>query len=144
MTTVGPTDPPPPEPTPGRNRFEDFEIPTPAAAPRRGRRPAVLTTAVIVLVVAGLLNGLFVVLFRPSGVAAVAYAVLALAQLTAAVGVLLLRPIGRTLGFAMAGIGIVLGLVRAPGDAVSGLMSIALNAFVIYALVAAGPAFDRG
>jgi len=144
MTTVGPTDPPPPEPTPGRNRFEDFEVPTPQAAPRRRHRPAVLTTAVIVLVVSGVLNGLFVVLFHPGGAAAWALAVLALLQLVAAAGVLLLRSAGRTLGFAMAAIGIVLGLVRAPAGAASALMSIALNAFVIYALVAAGPAFDRG
>jgi hypothetical protein len=145
MSPVEPTDPPPePDPSPSHNRFEDFEIPTPMATPRgRARRPAVVTTAAIVLLVAGLLNLLAVVLFRPSGTATVLFLLLGVAQFAGAILIVLLLPIGRTLGFVLGAVGIVLGVVRASDNATSALMSIALNGFVIYALVTGGPAFNR-
>ena len=44
----------------------------------------------------------------------------------------------------MGGLGIILGLVQATSAPVGGLMSMALNGFVVYAVVAAGPSFRRG
>jgi hypothetical protein len=41
-------------------------------------------------------------------------------------------------------VGIVLGLVRATSTPASGLVSILLSAFVIYALASSGPSFRRG
>ena len=142
-----PTDTPPPgDRPPYSNRFEDYriEVPTPQAAPN-ARRPAIVTTAAIVLLVAGLLGILYVVVF-PHGEGAVIwpYLLLGLCQVVGAALVVLGLPAGRTLGFALGALGIVLGLVRATEDATSGLMTMALNGFVIYALAAGGPAFRRG
>jgi hypothetical protein len=125
------------------NRFEDFEIPTPKAAPARARRPAIVVTAAIVLLVAGVLNLLVVFLFKPTGASVWLYAALGGLQVLGAILVALLVPAGRTLGLVLAGLGIVLGIVRATDDAASGLMAIALNGFVIYALVAGAPSFVR-
>jgi hypothetical protein len=127
----------------GRSRFEDFEIPVPAVAPRP-HRPGIVLTAAVVLVISGLLNVLLVVLFKPVGAAVVLYLALGAMQLVAGALVVGLVPLGRSLGLVLGGLGIVLGLVRAPNDAVSALLSVALNAFVLYALGVSGPSFRRG
>jgi hypothetical protein len=41
-------------------------------------------------------------------------------------------------------VGIGLGIARASSTPASGLVTILLNAFVIYALASSGPAFRRG
>ncbi|HEX6843514.1 MAG TPA: hypothetical protein VF235_00215 [Actinomycetota bacterium] len=126
-----------------RSSFEDFENPVPAPS-ARPRRSGIVVTAAAVLAVNGLLNVLLVALFRPSGSIVWLYLALGALQVGAAVLVVLLRPIGRTLGLVLGGLGIVLALVRAPDDALSALLSVALNAFVLYALGVSGPSFRRG
>jgi len=133
---------PPEEPVP-RSSFEDFEIPEPVAAPP-AHRPAVITTAALVLLVAGLMNILFVVLFRQAGSSAPLYVVMGGAQLITAVLLALMLPVGRQAAFVMGGLGAVLGFVQALGAPTGGLMSMALNGFVIYAAAATGPSFRRG
>jgi len=138
---------PPAEPdeAPRRSSFENYEVPVPITSPPRGgRRPAIVATAAIVLFVSAALNVLLVLAFRPSGSAAALYAVLGTLQLIGAVLVFILHPLGRYAGFALGGIGVLLGLARATDDAMSGLMAAALNAFVIWAVIAAGPSFRRG
>jgi hypothetical protein len=51
---------------------------------------------------------------------------------------------GRWLGIVLAVVGIGLGIARASSTPASGLVTILLNAFVIYALASSGPAFRRG
>ena len=65
-------------------------------------------------------------------------------QAVAGVLVLLLRQSGRWLGIVLAVVGIGLGIARASSTPASGLVTILLNAFVIYALASSGPAFRRG
>jgi uncharacterized membrane protein HdeD (DUF308 family) len=65
-------------------------------------------------------------------------------QAVAGVLVLMLVPFGRWLGIVVGIVGIVLGLVRATSTPASGLVSILLSAFVIYALASSGPSFRRG
>lgn len=140
---MGGMDPPDPtEPAP-RSSFEDFEIPvpTPTTAPSR---PGIVITAAVVLAISGLLNVLFVVLFSPGGAAVPLLLALGAVQLVAVGMILALLPAGRWLGIGLGAIGIVLGLARASDDAVSALFSVALNAFVIYALGVSGPSFRRG
>lgn len=154
MDPTPPTEPPSEPRTP--SSFERFEIPQPAPATTR-RRPAIVTTAAIVLLVSGLLNGLYVVLFLSSasspelagvqlsaGLVEGALLLLAACQILAAALVVLLRPLGRGLGLAIAVLGLAMGLGEATGNAMNGLMTMAGYGFVIYALVAGKPAFDRG
>ena len=96
------------------------------------------------LLVAGLMNVLFVVLFGQAGSVAPVYLVLGAAQLVTAGALVMMLPIARPAGLTMGALGIVLGAVQAIEAPVSGLMSMALNGFVIYAVVAAGPSFRRG
>jgi hypothetical protein len=133
----------PPDEPPRRSSFEDFEIPVPAAIPR-GRRPAVITTATVVLAVAGLMNVLYVLLFGGSASQAVLFLLLGAAQLVTAALLVVMAPIGRTAALAVGGIGILLGFVQAIQAPTSGLMSMALNGFVVWAAFAGGPAFRRG
>lgn len=150
---------PPPEPPsdarPGSS-FERFEIPQPVPAATR-RRPAIVTTAALVLLVSGLLNALYVVLFLSAasspelagvhlsaGPVQGALLLLAAWQILAAALIVLLRPLGRGLGLAIAVLGLAMGLGEATGNPMNGLMTMAGYGFVIYALVAGKPAFDRG
>ena len=120
----GPSDPaklPGPEPSsrPPGSRFEDlsdFEVPVDAVA--TGHRTPILITAAVVLFA----GALFAVLYL----------------------VLLLRQSGRWLGIVLAVVGIGLGIARASSTPASGLVTILLNGFVIYALASTGPAFRRG
>jgi hypothetical protein len=145
MSRVEPPLPDPTEPQPARrSSFEDYEIPDPAAAIPVARRPAVVSTATLVLFIAGAMNIAFALLFPQPGSAAPIYVLLGVAQLVASVLLFLMLPIGRIGGLVMGGIGIVLGLIQATDAPASGLMSMALNAFVVWAVVASGPAFRRG
>jgi len=156
----GPTDPTQPSgsgsaSTPPGSRFEDltnFEVPVDAVA--TGHRTAILITAAVVLFAGALFAVLYVVLLLPfassekgssvSGALVVFLLVYGSLQAVAGVLVLLLRQSGRWLGIVLAVVGIGLGIARASSTPASGLVTILLNAFVIYALASSGPAFRRG
>lgn len=128
-----------------RSSFEDFdpsEIAPASDAPLR--RPATLTTAAIVLLVAAAMNVLFVVGFRPEGATAIVAIVSALGQAGAAVLILARHPAGYLVGIIVGGIGIASGLLRAGDDPLSALMTVALGGFVIWAVAANKPSFRRG
>jgi hypothetical protein len=141
--------------TPSGSRFEDltdFEVPADAVA--TGHRTAILITAAVVLFAGALFAVLYLVLLLPfassekgssvSGVLVGFLLVYGLLQAVAGVLVVLLRQSGRWLGIGLAVVGIGLGIARASSTPASGLITILLNAFVIYALASSGPAFRRG
>jgi hypothetical protein len=141
--------------TPPGSRFEDltnFEVPVDAVA--TGHRTAILITAAVVLFAGALFAVLYVVLLLPfassekgssvSGALVGFLLVYGSLQAVAGVLVLLLRQSGRWLGIVLAVVGIGLGIARASSTPASGLVTILLNAFVIYALASSGPAFRRG
>ena len=140
---------------PSGSRFEDltnFEVPVDAVA--TGDRTAILITAAVVLFAGALFAVLYVVLLLPfassekgssvSGALVGFLLVYGSLQAVAGVLVLLLRQSGRWLGIVLAVVGIGLGIARASSTPASGLVTILLNAFVIYALASSGPAFRRG
>jgi hypothetical protein len=141
--------------TPPGSRFEDltnFEVPVDAVA--TGHRTAILITGAVVLFAGALFAVLYVVLLLPfassekgssvSGSLVGFLLVYGLLQAVAGVLVVLLRQSGRWLGIVLAVVGIGLGIARASSTPASGLVTILLNAFVIYALASSGPAFRRG
>ena len=156
----GPVDPTQPSEsgsasTPPGSRFEDLtnlEVPSDAVA--TGHRTAILVTAAVVLFAGALFAVLYVVLLLPfassergSSVSSALVGFLLVygsLQAVAGVLVLLLRQSGRWLGIVLAVVGIGLGIARASSTPASGLVTILLNAFVIYALASSGPAFRRG
>jgi hypothetical protein len=134
--------------------LSDLEVHAQRDAVATGRRTAIVTTAAVVLFAGALFAILYVVLLAPfasssatvtisGGTIAVLIAYGA-AQAVAGVLVVLLVPAGRWVGIVVAVVGIVLGLVRAASTPASGLVSILLSAFVIYALASSGPSFRRG
>ena len=134
-----------PEPAPtGRSSYEDFdiEVPKPMAGPRR-RTPTV-TVAAIVIGISGLLNVLAVFGFGLGGAIAGVLLVLGVAQLVGAALVFLLQPIGRIAGFALGSVGIVIGVLQARSSPADGLVTLGLNAYVIYAMAVSGSSFRRG
>lgn len=156
----GPADPTQPSgsgsaSSPPGSRFEDltnFEVPVDAVA--TGHRTAILITAAVVLFAGALFAVLYVVLLLPfassekgssvSGALVGFLLVYGSLQAVAGVLVLLLWQSGRWLGIVLAVVGIGLGIARASSTPASGLVTILLNAFVIYALASSGPAFRRG
>lgn len=58
--------------------------------------------------------------------------------------VLRLRPAGRVLGIVVASLGILTGLAQLRGSGSSGLLGLALDAFVLYGLFAYGFVFKTG
>ena len=137
-------DPPPERAPTGRSRYEDFdiEVPKPTAGPRR-RTPTV-TVAAIVIGISGLLNVLAVFGFGLGGAIAGVLLVLGVAQLVGAALVFMLQPVGRVAGFALGSVGIVIGVLQARGSPADGLVTIGLNAYVIYAMAVSGSSFRRG
>jgi hypothetical protein len=156
----GPSDPaqpsgPEPASKPPGSRFEDlsdFEVPVDAVA--TGQRTPILITAAVVLFAGALFAVLYLVLLLPfassdrgSSVSAVVVGFLLVygaLQAVAGLLVLLLRQSGRWLGIVLGVVGIGLGIARASSTPASGLVTILLNGFVIYALASSGPAFRRG
>jgi hypothetical protein len=144
------------EPRPARSSFEDLsdlDSHVRSNAVATGRRTAILITAAVVLFAGALFAVLYVVLLVPfasssgtsiSGGAIALLIAYGIAQAFAGVLVLLLVPTGRWIGIGVGLVGIVLGLVRATSTPASGLVSILLSAFVIYALASSGPSFRRG
>jgi len=135
---------------PGGRSFEDISdvvgpasrAPLPSVA--TGRRNAVVSTGTAVLFVSALLNLGAAAVFRPSGAALSLTVALGVGQLVAALAAVLLLVVGRWLGVAMGVAGVTLGVVKATDDPVNGLITIALNGFVIYAMASNGPSFRRG
>ena len=138
-------------PPPRRSSFEDLsdlELER-AAKVATGGRTAILITAAVVLFAGAVFALLSVVLlaeFSSTSSAAsvgflLAYGIL---QAIAGVLVLLLLPAGRWLGIILGIAGIGLGVVVASSAPASGLVSILLSGFVIYALASSGPSFRRG
>ncbi len=125
-----------------REGFENFEVPEPMPA-KRGSRTPTLITAAVVLVVAGLLNLLVVAAFDVSGSRVFVHLTLGGVQIAGAALVLARQPVGRVLGVVLGILGIGLGIAGASGDAVSALMAVLLNAYVVYAMAVSGPAFRR-
>jgi hypothetical protein len=128
----------------GRSRYEDYDltVPTSQAGPRR-RTPTVAVAA-LVLAFSGLLPLITVMAFRPSGAGSVVLATLGVAELAGAALVFMLHPVGRSLGIVLGALGIVLGVYAATRSPANGLVTIALNGYVIYALASSGAAFRRG
>ena len=142
-------------PPPPRDPYLGVPIPRPAPP----RRPGVVTGAAIVLIVAGVLTivgGLVVMNSRGSlalpglegrdaagMVAGVAFVVGAV-YLLAGWLVLRLSPAGRVLGIVVAVLGIVGGLAQLSSSGPSGLLTIFLDAFVLYALFTYGFVFKGG
>jgi hypothetical protein len=133
--------------------LSDLDVHAQRDAVATGQRTAILITASVVLLAGALFAILYVVLLVPfassdtSTVSGGAVAVLiayGIGQAVAGVLVLMLVPFGRWLGIVVGIVGIVLGLVRATSTPASGLVSVLLSAFVIYALASSGPSFRRG
>ena len=127
----------------GRSHYEDFDLsdtPPPVAL---GRRTPTLTVAAVVLGFSGVLPLLTIFLFHVEGTATIMLAVLGVLELTAAALVATLRPVGRPIGIVLGCLGLVVGVVSARTSPANGLVTIALNGFVIYALASSGPAFRR-
>jgi hypothetical protein len=137
-----PIDPTEPAPS-GRSRYEDYDltVPTPQAGPKR--RTPTLTVAAVVMVVSGVLPLITVVAFHPEAGATAALLVLSAAELLGATLVLTLHPLGRPVGIALGCVGVGLGIVSATQSPANGLVGIALNGFIIYAMASSGPSFRR-
>ena len=128
----------------GRSRYEDFDLSaTPPPSAPSGRRTPTLTVAAIVLGFSGVLPLLTVFLFGVGGTAALALGALGVLALVAAALVAMLHPLGRPVGIAVGCLGLVVGLVSARSSPANGLVTMALNGFVIYALASSGPSFRR-
>ena len=136
-----------------------FVIPTPIAAPPR--RPSVLTTAAIVLMVQAILHGLGGALvlsissspatsqlipagtIRFSATAGVLLLVLAALELIAGFLVLRLRGAGRVLGLGLAGVELILGIVALIDGQGTAVVAIGIDLFLFYALATTGDVFAR-
>ncbi len=137
-----------------------FVIPTPMAAPPR--RPPVLTTAGVALLVLAILHGTVGALGLSLGTspasshplpavtatgltATIGILLLALAALELVAGVLVLRlnGMGRILGLILAGVELLQGL-RIVGDGQgTAIFAVAVACFLIYALATTGDVFAR-
>jgi hypothetical protein len=149
MTDPSGTDPEHRGETPGRSRYEDFDVSELHAeqrrAPRsRSSRTPTITVAAIVLAVSGLQPLLLVIAFHPGGATAVAVTVWGVLCIVTAALVFMRRPIGRPLGIVVGCIGVVIAVATARSSPVNGLIGIALTGYVIYACAVSGPSFRRG
>lgn len=143
--------PPPPD--------HSFDVPTPRPAPAPVRRPGAVTGAAVILLIGGVLALLFGWMglvgdgldidtpFRSSGssgrVVAAVLVVQGALSLLAGWLVLRVRPGGRVLGIVLAAFGIVSGLAQLRDTGSSGFLTLALHAYVLYALFAFGFLFKE-
>jgi hypothetical protein len=134
-------------------------VPTPRPLTGPPRRPGPVTGAAAVLMVAGALS-LVAGLLWASGdrvnidlpflegeferIAALGLAVQGGLALLAGWLVLRLRPAGRALGIVLSSLAIVAGLTQLRSAGSSGLLGLALNAFVLYVLFTYGFMFRTG
>lgn len=145
-------------PPPPADPYGGVPTPRPLAAPVR--RPGPVTGAAGVLLVAGTLS-LVVGLMGVTGdrvnidlpflegesaerIAASWLAVQGALSLVAGWLVLRLRPAGRILGIVIASLGILTGLAQLRSSGSSGLLGLALDAFVLYGLFTYGFVFKTG
>lgn len=121
------------------------------------RRPGAVTGAAAILMIAGALSVVFgsmslsgdrvaidAAFLENESARRVASAVLVLLGALALLAgwlILRLRPAGRTLGIAVALLGILSGLAQIRTTGSAGLLTLALDAFVLYALIAYGFVF---
>jgi hypothetical protein len=133
----------PTEPPSGRSRYEDYDLTVPTAQAGPKRRTPTLTVAAVVMVVSGVLPLITVVAFHPEAGATTALLVLSAAELLGATLVVTLHPLGRPLGIALGCVGVGLGIASATQSPANGLVGVALNGFVIYAMASSGPSFRR-
>jgi len=145
-------------PPPPADPFSGVPTPRPLAAPVR--RPGPITGAAGVLMVAGALSlgiGLMGVtgdrvnidlpfLEGESAERIAAFWLIVQGSLALVAGwlVLRLRPAGRALGIVIAVLGILTGLAQLRSSGSSGLLGLALDAFVLYALFTYGFVFKSG
>jgi hypothetical protein len=145
-------------PPPPSDPYRGVPTPRPLAAPPR--RPGPVTGAAGVLMVAGALSlivglmgvtgeGLnidFPFLEGESAERIAAYWLVLQGGLSLVAGwlVLRLRPAGRVLGIVVASLGILTGLVQLRSAGSSGLLGLALDAFVLYGLFTYGFVFKTG
>ena len=122
----------------------DFVIPTPKVV--RGRSSTVAAAAGA-LAIAGLFAVAGAALVAGTGGSAtqiVLVGAFGIGQLLSAVLVFRQSPIGRTVGLALAAIGLVFGLVRLIDGTGIALLDLVAYAFVIWALATSGDAFRQG
>ena len=145
----------PPPPLAGYEKWTD-RVPTVPVDTSARRRPGVVTASGVLLLVSGafsLLGGL--ILFdadgRPSlpGIEtgrALAFVLLVTGGLYLIAGLLVLARsnAGRILALVLASIGLVGALSRFGSSPSSGLVSLAINGFIIFALVSCRDAFTAG
>ena len=145
-------------PPPPADPYSGVPTPKPLAAPVR--RPGPVTGAAGVLMVAGALSlgiGLmgvtgdrvnidFPFLEGESAERIAAFWLVVQGSLALVAGwlVLRLRPAGRVLGIVIAVLGILTGLAQLRSSGSSGLLGLALDAFVLYALFTYGFVFKTG
>jgi hypothetical protein len=143
--------PPSPDPFPG--------VPTPRPATVPAARPPVLTGAAAILMIAGALILYFgamdlvgdgVDIDAPlldgeaaGRVVAVVFVVQGCLSLLAGLLILRLRPAGRILGIVITAVGIVSALVQLRRSGSSGFLTLALDGFVLYALLTYGFLFKQ-
>ncbi len=143
--------PPSSDPVPG--------VPTPRPASRPTNRPPALTGAALILMIAGALllyfgamdltgNGVDIdTPFLDGDEAGRVIAVILIAQgglsLLAGWWVFRLRPAGRILGIVLTVVGIVSALAQLRRSGSSGFLTLALDAFVLYALLTYGFLFKQ-
>ncbi len=143
--------PPSSDPVPG--------VPTPRPATRPTSRPPALTGAALILMIAGALllyfgamdltgNGVDIdTPFLDGEDAGRIIAVILIVQgglsLLAGWWTLRLRPAGRTLGIVLTVVGIVSALAQLRRSGSSGFLTLALDAFVLYALLTYGFLFKQ-
>ena len=143
--------PPSSDPVPG--------VPTPRPATRPTSRPPALTGAALILMIAGALllyfgamdltgNGVDIdTPFLDGEEAGRVIAVILIAQgglsLLAGWWVFRLRPAGRILGIVLTVVGIVSALAQLRRSGSSGFLTLALDAFVLYALLTYGFLFKQ-
>jgi hypothetical protein len=141
--------PPSPDPFPG------VPAPRPATAP--ASRPPALTGAAAILMIAGAMVLYFGVmqlvgdgvdidapfLSREGRVVSVVLVVQGCLSLLAGWLILRLRPAGRVLGIVITAVGIVSALVQLRRSGSSGFLTLALDAFVLYALLTYGFLFKQ-
>jgi hypothetical protein len=115
--------------------------PPPATGPVQGKRPGAVTAVGVLLIVAGAfavlagllsfglsgLNGIFVVI-------GIIYLPVGALEIYAGVQVLSLKEVGRVLGMVMASVGAVLSLIYVAKGTGTSIVSILLDAFIVYVL----------
>jgi hypothetical protein len=107
-------------------------------------RPPLVTAAGILLILSGVLTVLFTIFFfEVSGAVFYVLFTIIVAAITiwAGVQVLQLREQGRMLGLILAGIGAVFALLALLRGTPVSVINLALNGFILYALVTSAPAF---